>query len=254
MLTNENYFDKENQLKYFGSSQVKSFMECEAKTIAEIRGEFVREASDALLVGSYVDSHFEGTLGLFKAQHPEILKKDGTLKSQYTKADEIINRLEQDEMFMKYMGGEKQVIKTAELFGHPFKIKIDSYHEGKLIVDLKIMRDFEKVYKEGLGKVNFVDAWGYDIQAAIYQAVEGNGLPFVIAGATKEKVTDLDLFKIPQHKMDSALKLVEHVIDRFALIKSGDLEPVGCGKCDYCKSIKKIKRVRDLEELEADDE
>ena len=45
-----------------------------------------------------------------------------------------------------------------------FKIKIDSYHEGACIVDLKVMRDFEPVWKEGQGKLHFIEAWGYDIQ------------------------------------------------------------------------------------------
>lgn len=254
-LTNQNYFSQENQMAYFGTSQFKSFMECEARTLAEIKGEYTRPFTDALMIGSYVDAYFEGSLDSFKFEHPEIFKRDGTLQAKYIQADEIVKRLERDELFMEFMSGQKQVIKSGDLFGHPFKIKIDSYHPEKMIVDLKVMRDFEKVYKPGLGKVNFIDAWGYDIQGAIYQAVEGNNLPFYIAGATKEKVTDLDIFEIPQYKLDSALKLVEHLIDRFALVKSGLLEPNYCGKCDYCKSIKKLKEPRILEEeMEKDDE
>lgn len=251
MLTNENYFSQENQLKFFGVSQFKSFMDCEARTMAEIKGEYNREMSTALLVGSYVDAHFEGTLDLFKAKHPELFKRDGSLKSDYIQAEEIINRVEQDEMFMKYMSGEKQVIKTGELFGYPWKIKIDSYHPGKAIVDLKIMKDFEPIYKEGMGKVNFIEAWGYDIQGAVYQAVEDNNLPFIIAGATKQKdATDIGLYMVPQYKLDSALKIVEHYIDHFADVKSGLIEPKRCEKCAYCRMTKKLKRVEILEDIE----
>lgn len=254
MLTRENYFDKESELKYFGSSQFKSFMKCEASTMARINGEIQEETSTALLVGSYVDAHFEGSLDLFVAQHPEILKRDGSLKAEYTQANEIISRLERDEMFMKYMGGEKQVIMTAELFGHEFKIRIDSYHEGKAIVDLKVMRDFEPVYVEELGRVSFVEAWGYDIQGAIYQAVVeaniGKKLPFIIAGATKQKDgADLGLFQVPQYKLDAALKIVEHYADHFADIKSGLIEPKRCEKCSYCRQTKKLSRIEVLEEL-----
>lgn len=254
MLTRENYFDKENELKYFGSSQFKSFMKCEASTMARINGEIEEETSTALLVGSYVDAHFEGTLDLFVAQHPEILKRDGSLKAEYTQANEIINRLERDEMFMKYMSGEKQVIMTAELFGHEFKIRVDSYHEGKAIVDLKVMRDFEPVYVEELGRVSFVEAWGYDIQGAIYQAVveasTGKKLPFIIAGATKQKDgADLGLFQVPQYKLDASLKIVEHYVDHFADVKSGLIEPKRCEKCAYCRQTKKLKRIEILEDL-----
>ena len=66
------------------------------------------EKTTALLVGSYVDSHFEGTLDLFKAQNPEIFTKKGELKAEYRKAEEIINRIERDPLFMMFMSGEKQ--------------------------------------------------------------------------------------------------------------------------------------------------
>jgi len=249
MITNENYFSPEHQMRYFGSSQFKSFMKCEASTMAEINGEYEREKTPALLVGSYVDAHFEGSLDIFKAQNPDLFTRSGELKSNYKQAEEIINRVEHDEMFMKYMSGEKQVIKTGELFGHEWKIKIDSYHPRKAIVDLKIMRDFEPIYVEGKGRVNFVEAWGYDFQGAIYQAIEGHKLPFIIAGATKQKGgADIGLFQIPQYKLDSALKIIEYYIDRFADIKAGKVEPSRCEKCEYCRQTKKLKRIEVLED------
>ena len=79
------------------------------------------------MVGSYVDRYFEGTLDAFKSEHTEMFKKDGNLKAEYVKADALIQRAERDELFMKYMSGEKQVIMTAELYGTPWKIKMDSY-------------------------------------------------------------------------------------------------------------------------------
>lgn len=260
MLTRENYFNQENEMKYFGSTQIKSFLNCEAETLAKLRGEFVAEKSTALLVGSYVDSHFEGSLELFRAQHPEILKRDGSLKADYVQADNIINRIERDEMFMRYMGGEKQVIMTADLFGHPFKIRIDSYHEGKAIVDLKVMKDFAPVYKKELGLVSFVDAWGYDIQGAIYQAVveknTGKKLPFIIAAATKQKdATDIGLFEIPQYQLNAALKIVENHIDYFADLKAGKIEPKRCESCIYCRETKKLTKIMPTTLLEgANDE
>lgn len=251
ILTNENYFDLENQMKYFGASQFKSFMDCEARTMAELKGEYEREPSTALLVGSYVDAHFEGALDLFQAKHPELFKRDGNLKSDYVQAEAIVNRIEQDEMFMRYMGGQPQVIKTGKLFGYDWKIKIDSYHPGKAIVDLKVMKDFEPIYVPELGKVNFIEAWKYDFQGAIYQAIEGNNLPFIIAAATKQKdATDIGLFQVPQYKLDSALKIIEHFIDHFADVKSGLVEPKRCEKCAYCRMTKKLKRLEILEDIE----
>jgi hypothetical protein len=248
MITNENYFSQENQMKYMGASQFKSFTECEASALAEIKGEFEREKTTALLVGSYVDSHYEKTLDLFKAKNPDIFTQKGTLKAEYKHAEYIIERLERDPMFQKYMSGQKQVIKTGEIDGIPFKIKIDSYHPGKAIIDLKVMKDFEKIWKNGL-RLSFVEAWGYDIQAGIYQAIEGNNLPFFIAAATKEKEPDLAIISIPQERLDYCLDLVKQNAPRFRDIKLGLIEPIRCEKCDYCKRTKVITEIVDYNDL-----
>ena len=237
-LTKANYFSAENNMKYMSASQFKSFLECEARTLAELRGEYVREETTALLVGSYVDAYFSNELAEFKSSHPEIFTRQGELKSDYRHAEEIIQRILRDKMFMKYMSGRKQVIKTGKIAGVPFKIKMDSYHKNKAIVDMKIMKDFEPVWKEGKGKLHFIEAWGYDMQGAIYQAVEGNQLPFILAAATKEKVTDLQLISVSQEVLDVALEIVEEKAQYFQELKKGLHEPERCGHCDYCKQTK----------------
>ena len=248
-LTGENYFSSEAEKRYMGSSQFKSFMKCEAAALAEINGEYERRKTAALLIGSYVDAYFDKTLDKFKAQHPELFKRDGTLKAEYIKADEIIARVERDEMFMRYMSGGKQRVKTGEIAGVPFKIKIDSLHNDTAIVDLKIMKDFEPIYKPGEGKLTFIEFWGYDIQGAIYQEVEGNHLPFFIAGATKEDETDIGIFQIPQAYLDAALEQVKELAPRYQAIKNGEIEPVRCEQCDYCKRTKVLTKIISLEDL-----
>jgi hypothetical protein len=246
----ENYFSPESETAFFGSTQFKNFMDCEEATLAKIKGEYVEEKTTALLVGSYVDAHFEGTLDIFKAQHPEILKRDGELKSEYIHADYIINRIERDEMFMRYLNGGKQVIKTGHWLGVDWKIKIDSYHPEKAIIDLKIMKDFAPVWVDGQGKIPFIEAWGYDIQAAIYQAVTGGRLPFFIAAATKEKPEpDIAIMSIPQDNIDVAAAIIKAHIDRFADVKAGREAPTRCEKCNWCKRTKKLTRIVDYKEI-----
>ena len=152
-------------------------------------------------------------------------------------------------MFMRYMSGGKQAIKTGEIAGVPFKIKIDSLHDDTAIVDLKIMKDFEPIYKPGEGKLTFIEFWGYDIQGAIYQEVEGNHLPFFIAGATKEDETDIGIFQIPQAYLDVALEQVKELAPRYQAIKNGEIEPVRCEHCDYCKRTKVLTKIISLEDL-----
>ena len=249
-LNKTNYFSANNNLKYCGSSQFKDFLKCPAKAMAILNGEWTIEDSTALLIGSYVDSWFEGTLDTFKAEHPSIFKKDGTLKAEYEKANAIIERVSKDELFMKYMAGKKQVIKTGTIDGVPFKIKMDSYHKGKAIVDLKVIRDFEPIYNPEKGiKEDFIRYWGYDIQAAIYQAIEGNNLPVYICAVTKEATTDLAVIHIPQVWIDNAMEIVKNQVGIIQAIKNGEIEAERCECCDYCKATKKLTRVISADEL-----
>ena len=205
-----------------------------------------------MLVGSYVDSYFEGTLANFIKKHPDIFKKDGTLKADYVQAEEIIKRILKDRLFKKYMSGEKQVIMTGSINGVSVKIKIDSLLPDK-IVDLKIMKDFSDVYISERGMCPWWDAWGYDLQGAVYQEIvrqnTGEKLPFFLAAATKEKVTDIDIVHINQKTLDFALERFSQNVEMFDAIKQGIITPDRCDKCEYCKSTKKIKTPTDSDEF-----
>ena len=255
-ITQTDYYSHENSLKHMGSSQFKNFEKCEAAAMAEINEEYVPEKTTALLVGSYVDAHFEGSLDIFKAKNPEIFKKDGDLKADYKQADYIINRIERDGFFMRAMDGEKQKIMVGEIEGVPVKIKIDSYREHKTIVDLKVIKDFAPIYVNGRGKLAFYEAWGYDIQGAIYQEIvrqnTGETLPFVLAAATKENETDLQVISLDQSELDAAMEIVKANIGRYAAIKAGTETPTRCEHCDYCKFTKKLDKVLTTEEFKND--
>ena len=254
MLTNENYFSPENQMKYMGVSQFKAFEKCEAAALAELTGEYRREKTVSLLVGSYVDAHFEGTLDVFKAQNPEIFTKKGELKAEYRKAEEIIQRIERDPLFVTFLSGESQVIMTGEIEGVPVKIKIDSYHAGKMLVDLKIMKDFQPVYVPEQGRLSWIEAWGYDLQGAVYQEIvrqnTGDKLPFYLSAATKEKETDIDIIEIPQPYLDVSLEHFKENVNRYDGIKKGLFQPNRCEKCDYCKQTKVLTAPRSMEVLD----
>lgn len=238
-ITKDNYFSPEAQMEYMGVSQFKAFEACEAAALAEIKGEWIRPKTTALLVGSYVDAHFEGSLDLFKAKNPEIFTKTGTLKAEYKKAEEIINRIESDAAFMEMLDGEKQVILTGEIEGIPVKIKIDVLHSDK-IVDLKIMKDFAPVWKDGERQPWF-SAWGYDLQGAVYQAIEGNNKPFILAAATKETYTDIQGIQIPQEFLNERLNYFKGMVQHYDDIKKGLVVPTRCGHCDYCKATKNFE-------------
>lgn len=253
-ITEETYFNKENELKYCGSSQIKSFQKCEAATMAKLNGEWEEDPSIALLVGSYVDSYYEGSLEKFKEKNPQIFKKDGELKSEYKKAEEIITRLKQDKLFSKYMSGEKQVIMTGIIEEVPIKIKIDSYHKDKCICDLKIMADMKPIWNdETKQKENFVYYYGYHYQAALYQEIvrqnTGKQLPFFLCVATKENVTDFAILNIPQDILDEALNEIKIFLPRIKELKEKKAKPTKCHKCSYCKKNKILKEIIDFRDI-----
>ena len=253
-LTSGNYYTPEANREYWSVSLFKAFDRCEAAGLAAVRGQYERPETDALLIGSYVDAYFTGDRDEFVGTHADsMFKKNGELYAKYEHANKIINTVECQPLMMKYLYGEKQVIKTAELFDVQWKIKMDAYYPYEWIdengvilpgriVDLKCVKDFKPMYKEGFGKVSFIEAWGYDIQGAIYQkvveAVTGEVLPFYIAAVTKEPVPDVDVIELPQSVLDTALKVVKAKIDRFDLVKMGEIPPERCGTCTYCKETK----------------
>lgn len=246
ILTAENYYSQEANLEYMSVSQFKDFcgtygkMPCEFEAVEKMYGRWKEEPSTAMLVGSYVDSYFEGTLDQFKTENPDIFTQKGELKANYKKAEEIIARIERDAYFMKYLSGEKQEIMTFELFGAKWKIKMDSFIPDVAIVDLKIMASITDLkWVRDIGYLDFVRYWGYDIQGAVYQKgveiVTGKKLPFYIAAATKENQPDIRIIQVTQNYLNEALNVVEMNMPRILRVKSGEVQPDKCELCDCCR-------------------
>ncbi len=241
IITNENYFSREASVEYFSVSQYKDFMKCEGMAMAKISGIYKQQMTRPLLIGSFVDAYFEGRMLEFMEENPEIFTRKNELRSDFKKANEIIGRVKNDPSFMKFMNGEKQKIITFELFDTKWKIKMDSYVKDICITDLKVVANFKSV-----------PAWRYDLQGAIYQkgvALDtGKTLPFYLAIATKERVTDYDIFQITQSDLDYALEEIRQNVAHYNDVKLGIVPPAHCGKCEYCKSIKtaSIRNYREL--------
>lgn len=270
-VTPENYYDPDIQMVYMGATQFKAFRRCEAAALAELRGEYSPFGSTALLVGGYIDAYFSDELPLYQAKHPEIFKRDGQLKADYLKAQDVINRMEEDELYSLLMAGKKQVICTGCIAGVPFKIKIDSLLDSDIcalivrkfphaaaalsmcdgaIVDQKAMASLEPVWsQEDHCKIPFVEYYGYDIQGAIYQHIEGHMLPFILAVGTKEPSPDLAALYIDDADLAAALAVVEDNAPRYQAIKEGRIKPVRCEHCDYCKATKRLTSILNYKEM-----
>ena len=131
---------------------------------------------------------------------------------------------------------------------------MDSYIKDKAIVDLKVVDDIYKThYSKENGKLNFIQARGYDFQLAIYQKIvelnTGKKLPCFIAVADKGKTTNIEIIQITQGELDSTLAGVGIGVERIKKLKSGEIEPDRCGKCDFCKQTKVITKPILMSEL-----
>ena len=267
-LTNTNYHSTDARKEYMGYSQFCDFLKCEKEALAKINGEIEEKTTPALLFGSYVDNYFSKEIPMdeFITKHPEMFTKQGTLKSDFKNIDIVIKTIEDDELLYKYLNGKHQVIMTGEIAGVKFKIKIDSYHPDKVIVDQKIMKDMKDIwveindngYKRNV-KLDFIKAWRYDLEGAIYQEIERQNhlretgedrkLPFVLAVTTKEDAPDKELIEIDQDILDEALNEVIEKAPRFDAIKRGEIAPNGCGECEVCRHSKKLTGVFSYKKL-----
>ena len=253
-LNKENYHSIETNKEYMSVSQFKSFLPqyngCEAKAMAKLNGEWEDGDNPVFLLGSYVHAWNEGTLQEFIADTPELYKKDGTLYAKYAIGDDMINTLKDDTVAMTALEGQKETIITAEIFGIPWKVMIDSLsREKEAFTDLKTTRDIYKTYwnEDTRERENFIIHWGYDIQMAIYAEAERTDrkgedyyIPHIVA-VSKEDPPDKELIIMPRQDIIPILNQIEPFIPRVYEVWQGKVEPQRCGKCDFCRSTKKLK-------------
>lgn len=260
-LTDENYYSNEADNVFMSVSQYHNFVGtlaykgCQAMAMAMLTSGYQKEKTAAMLVGSYVDAYFEGTLDEFKSNNPEIFTLKGELRAEYKNAEKIIAVAESDVYFTKFIyGSEKQVILTGEIGGVVWKGKLDYLFPDRCIVDLKVIKSItEKTYVDGFGKVNYIDASGYIDQAAIYQELvrqkTGKILPFYHAVLSKENTPDHEIIQIPQEKIDDALKDILSNLPSVLAVKNAEVHPHRCETCDYCKATKKLSSPKNYYDL-----
>lgn len=265
-LTNKNYYGEKANQEFMSVSQFKNFKRCQAMALAELKGEYERPKSKALLLGSFVDEMLTGTkksqTKFIIENRSEIFQKisklnkfdDGGLAvlfndysfnvfcdenkpyAEIVQALETIEKIKKQPLMMKHFKSKHQTIMTGEIAGVPFKIKMDNYKPDEFIADMKYMASlrspnlFEPMVKY----------WGYDIQGAVYQEIvyqnTGKRLPFYLDIATKETPSHLAIAEIKQYDLDEALETVKALAPRYQAIKNSEIEPERCGEydCNYC--------------------
>lgn len=251
-LTDETYYSMQANLEYMSVSQYKSFMNCEAATLAELRGDYKRGSGNALVVGNYVHAWNDGTLEAYKEKFKDdIYQKNGKPRADFIKADAMIETLTADKYCMKILKGRKEVTITGEIAGAKWKGKIDVLNRRSgYFVDLKTTRSIiELQWSEKLRqKVSFIEMYDYMIQVAVYAELERMAakrdyylIPYIVA-VSKEDIPDHAVISLADeyrigHELEEIKKNMPHILD----VKADKAKPVRCEKCEYCRQTKKIE-------------
>lgn len=268
-LNHKNYFSKEAEALYMGSSSFKAWDifhgGCEAKQLAIRNGEYTEEGNDAFLLGSYVHAWNQGELDTFIIEHPELFSSRGATKGQllakYAIGDKMIDVLKRDPLVQKFReGAEKEVIFTGQIDGVDFKIQVDILNiEKGYFADLKTTKDLSATYWNNNSKQHetFIEKYDYFTQFAIYAEILRQNLkmdtylrPYVIA-VDKTAMPDHEIIDMGTSWIPDKLEEIKSRLPRIMSVRNGLEEPIACGKCDYCKSIKKA-RVRSFDDYKKD--
>lgn len=280
ILTEENYYNKEANRIWCSASQYMDMVggrpflpACEARAMAILKGEYQEETTKAMLIGSILDTLWElddlpidEKLQIIADRYPECISSRGAtkgeLKNEYKQALQLYQRTLKDELFCKFMSGQKQVIMTGEIEGVPFKIKMDSYIPDVAIVDLKTTQDasvnHRKYVADSGNWETFYRGYGYDTQLAIYREIvrqnTGKTLRCYIAAIDKKDHPMPQIIELSPKLLDEALETVKANVGTIKMLKSGEIKNYcRCGECDYCRDTYKCK-VLSSEEFETQEQ
>lgn len=272
-LTRDNYYTPEADMAYMSCSQYQSFCECEAKAMAKLQGRWTDPDKEAFLVGNYFHTFFEGPEAheQFIREHFDKIFKTKVIKGKkgepdqtvvtgkyapYEQADKMIEVAKNDPLIKSLIDlpGENEKIMTGELWGVPWRIRLDKYiPDGRMIIDWKTVANISELkWSEALHeKVTFIDAYGYMMRAAVYTEIEkqnahsSEDAPFIIVAISKQDYPDKEaLYLNHRQRYDYELEQIKKRLGMIQMIKAGRIKPKRCGCCDYCRATKVLSAIR----------
>lgn len=271
-LTAENYYSLEANRHYMSCSQYDDFLDCEARAMAKIQGRWMDEDSKAFLVGNYFHSYFEGPEAhdaFCRANFEKIFKtretKTGIVVNgkyaDFEKADEMIAVAMKDPAIRELVEkpGMHEHMLTGEIFGVPWRIKLDKYMpEKRLIIDYKTCANIQETkYNPATNqRETFVETYGYLRRAAVYTEIEKQATgseyaaSFILICISKQDPPDKEVVLLNDtNRFAYEMEQIKGHLARIMEIKSGRRLPRKCGVCAYCRATKVIKRIIPYYEL-----
>lgn len=246
-------------------STLKSFIDCEAETLAYKTGlwdrskTFPEVATLAMNNGTLVHTFFEGEEPYTKLlkDNQDTYISNGFFKDEYMQGLNMIERLNRSDLFKLVYQGEKEPEIKGEINGIGFHGFIDCLNDKKKVFcDIKTVNG-SLTRKTWNDKTRKKEHWvinrKYHYQMAIYQELlKQNGkegyIP-VICAVSKEEYNDSEILYIPQNILDEALEEVKEHVERFKEVFINGDEPKRCENCNYCKATKVNKKIKSLKEF-----
>lgn len=257
-LTDKNYYSTDANWHYRSKSQYWEFLQCEARALAELKGEYEPDRNELpLLFGNYLHSYFESEEDhkQFLEDNKKSLYKYGNpekgIKRDFLLADKCIDALKDDDGFNALYQGTKETIVKGEIDGVKWMGKIDclDLKHGRFY-DLKTVDDIHKKHwDEDLHQyVDFTKSRGYDTQMAIYkelikQTFDVDCDPYIIA-VSKQSVPDKAVIAFDDNDLREALNDVRMRQEHINAVINGEAEPRACGECEYCRMHKQLKQLK----------
>ena len=248
LTKNEDYYSNEANWQFMSVSQYKEFYKCEAAALAKLKQDW-QPTSDpkALLVGNYVHSYFESEEAheIFKEDNKDAMyskRKPFGLLKDFKVAEDMIQRLNEWDLFNFLWQGEHEVPITGELLGVEWKGKIDCLNVEKgYFIDIKTVADIHKRFysKKYGGWTNFAQEYGYALQMGVYQELlkqqYGKDFTGYICAVSKQNPPEVAAIQFRGNDIDFEMRDLEANLDRVEQVKNGELEPESCGVCEYCR-------------------
>lgn len=255
-LNRDNYFSKEAEDLYLGSSSFKSWDifhgGCEAKQVAIKNGEWIEPLKSAFLLGSYVHAWSEDNIQEFiKDNYSKIYKKNGSLYADFEKADKMIDVLKNDPAVELMRKGEKEKIFTGKIGGVDFKIQVDILNlKENRFCDIKTTKSiYEKYWNdETKAKESFILKYDYTLQMALYAEIIRQNLGNIdyldsyIIAVDKQEQPDHEIIYMGKNFIKEKLEEIEIKLPHIIEVKNGLVDPIRCEKCEYCRSTKRIRK------------
>ncbi len=273
-LNRDNYYTSEADWEYMSCSQYQGFQECEAKQMAKLEGRWKGKDTEAFLVGNYFHSYMESPEAheQFCEEHFDAIfktridKKTGEIiitgkYAPYIKADEMIERCMKNELVRRFYdwNGEVEKIVTGELFGVPWRIRMDKYfHDRNIILDWKTTQNIRelKYNPETRQRETFCELHGYLFRAAVYAEIvkqntgQSYDPQFIIVAVSKQDFPDLAVLSLNHRsEWDYQLEQVKQHIQHIQEVKAHRQAARRCGECDYCRATNRITRIIPYYEL-----